>query len=94
MNYVTEVYNNLAEKYAYEPEFLQACKEVLESIKPCVDANLDLYRKNKILERITTPDRIITFRVPWVNDNGEAMVNMGYPVLRHYTRNLLDILFH
>ena len=80
MDYVKEVYNNLAEKYAYEPEFLQACKEVLESIKPCVDANLDLYRKNKILERITTPDRIITFRVPWVNDKGEAMVNMGYRV--------------
>lgn len=80
MNYIDEVYANLEKKYSYEKEFLQAVKEVLDSIRPCVDANLDLFRKHKILERITTPDRIISFRVPWVNDKGEVEVNMGYRV--------------
>ncbi len=80
MNYINEVYENLKNKYANEVEFLQAVKEVLESIEPIIAENEELYRKNKILERITTPDRIISFRVPWVNDKGEVEVNMGYRV--------------
>ena len=80
MNYINEVYENLKNKYANEVEFLQAVKELLESIEPIIAENEELYRKNKILERITTPDRIISFRVPWVNDKGEVEVNMGYRV--------------
>ena len=80
MDYINSVLTNLNKKFPYEPEFLQATKEVLESIRPCVEKNLDLYQKNKILERLTTPDRIISFRIPWVNDNGEVEVNMGYRI--------------
>lgn len=80
MTYIEEVYANLKQKYRYEPEFLQAAKEVLDSIAPCVERNLEVYKNNKILERITTPDRIISFRVPWVNDKGEVEVNMGYRI--------------
>ena len=80
MTYIEEVYANLKQKYWYEPEFLQAAKEVLDSIAPCVERNLEVYKNNKILERITTPDRIISFRVPWVNDKGEVEVNMGYRI--------------
>ncbi len=80
MDYINRVYENLKQKYGHEPEFLQAVQEVLESIRPAVMANLEVYEKNKILERLTTPDRIISFRVPWVNDKGEVEVNMGYRV--------------
>lgn len=80
MDYINSVLTNINKKFPYEPEFLQATKEVLESIRPCVEKNLDLYQKNKILERLTTPDRIISFRIPWVNDNGEVEVNMGYRI--------------
>ena len=80
MDYINSVLTNLNKKFPYEPEFLQATKEVLESIRPCVEKNLDLYQKNKILERLTTPDRIISFRIPWVNDSGEVEVNMGYRI--------------
>ena len=80
MDYINSVLTNLNKKFSYEPEFLQATKEVLESIRPCVEKNLELYQKNKILERLTTPDRIISFRIPWVNAKGEVEVNMGYRI--------------
>lgn len=80
MDYINSVLANLNKKFSYEPEFLQATKEVLESIRPCVEKNLELYQKNKILERLTTPDRIISFRIPWVNAKGEVEVNMGYRI--------------
>ena len=66
MGYVDEVLAKVKEKNASEPEFLQAVEEVLESLRPVIDANEELYRKNAILERITEPDRQIMFRVPWV----------------------------
>ena len=80
MGYVDEVIAKLKEKNASEPEFLQAAIEVLESIRPVVDANEDLYRREALLERLTIPDRAITFRVPWVDDNGQVQVNTGYRV--------------
>lgn len=80
MNYVDEVLAKVKEKNAAEPEFLQAVEEVLESIRPVVDANEELYRKEAILERITEPDRQLKFRVSWVDDNGQAQVNTGYRV--------------
>ena len=80
MSYVDEVLERVKTKNAAEPEFLQAVEEVLESIRPVVEANEELYRKEAILERITEPDRQFKFRVAWVDDNGQAQVNTGYRV--------------
>ena len=80
MSYVDEVLELVKQKNASEPEFLQAVGEVLESLRPVIDANEELYRKNAILERITEPDRQILFRIPWVDDNGQVQVNRGYRV--------------
>ena len=80
MSYVDEVLARVKAKNASEPEFLQAVDEVLESIRPVVEANEELYRKEAILERITEPDRQFKFRVAWVDDNGQAQVNTGYRV--------------
>ena len=80
MSYVDEVLARVKTKNAAEPEFLQAVDEVLESIRPVVEANEELYRKEAILERITEPDRQFKFRVAWVDDNGQAQVNTGYRV--------------
>ena len=80
MGYVDEVLEQVKEKNADQPEFLQAVTEVLETLKPVVEANEELYRKEAVLERITEPDRAIHFRVPWVDDNGQVQVNRGYRV--------------
>ena len=80
MSYVEEVYAELERKHSYEPEFLEAAKMVLISIEPVVEANEELYRKNSLLERLVEPERIITFRVPWVDDRGQQHVNLGYRV--------------
>ena len=80
MGYVDEVLAKVKEKNAAEPEFLQAVEEVLESLRPVIDANEELYRKEAILERITEPDRQIMFRVPWVDDKGQVQVNRGFRV--------------
>ena len=80
MGYVDEVLENLKKKNASEPEFLQAAEEVLDSLRPVIDANEELYRKEAILERITEPDRQIMFRVPWVDDKGQVQVNRGFRV--------------
>lgn len=80
MNYVERVLNNIKEKYSHEKEFVQAVTEVLESLKVVILKNEEFYEKNAILERLVTPDRIIKFRVPWVNDKGEIKVNMGYRI--------------
>ncbi len=80
MSYVDEVLAQVKEKNASEPEFLQAVEEVLNSLRPVIDANEELYRREAVLERITEPDRMIMFRVPWVDDNGQVQVNRGYRV--------------
>ncbi|MCH3987099.1 MAG: NADP-specific glutamate dehydrogenase [Lachnospiraceae bacterium] len=80
MGYVDEVLENVKKKNANEPEFLQAVTEVLESIRPVVDRNEELYRKNALLERLVEPDRIIMFRVPWTDDNGKVHIQRGYRV--------------
>ena len=77
MSYVDEVLARVKTKNAAEPEFLQAVDEVLESIRPVVEANEELYKKEAILERITEPDRQFKFRVAWVDDNGQVQVNTG-----------------
>jgi len=80
MSYVDEVLASVKEKNAHEPEFLQAVSEVLESIRVVVDAHEEEYRKVALLERLVEPDRIITFRVPWTDDNGKVHVQRGYRV--------------
>ena len=80
MSYVDEVYQNLGEKNPAQPEFLQAAKEVLESLRPVVDANEEKYRSVSLLERLVNPERAIQFRVPWVDDKGHVQVNTGYRV--------------
>ena len=80
MSYVDEALARVKAKNAAEPEFLQAVEEVLESIRPVVEANEELYRKEAVLERITEPDRQFKFRVAWVDDSGQVQVNTGYRV--------------
>ena len=80
MSYVDEVLQKVAEKNPGEKEFQQAVKEVLDSLHPVIEANEEQYRKDALLERMTEPERIITFRVPWVDDNGQAHVNRGFRV--------------
>lgn len=80
MSYVDEVYEGLKAKHPHEPEFLEAAKRILESLDPIVSKNEDVYRKNAILERFVEPERIITFRVPWTDDQGVNHVNLGYRV--------------
>ncbi len=80
MSYVDEVIELVVKKNPAEPEFHQAVKEVLESLRVVVEANEEKYRKEALLERLTEPERIIMFRVPWVDDNGQVQVNKGYRV--------------
>ncbi len=80
MSYVDEVLARVKEKNASEPEFLQAVEEVLESLRPVIDANEEKYKKEALLERLVEPDRQIKFRVAWVDDKGQAQVNTGYRV--------------
>ncbi len=80
MSYVDEVLAKVKEKNASEPEFLQAVEEVLDSLRPVIDANEELYKKQALLERLCEPERQIKFRVPWVDDNGQVQVNTGYRV--------------
>ena len=80
MSYVDEVLVRVKEKNASEPEFLQAVDEVLETLRPVIEANEEKYKKEALLERLTEPDRQIKFRVPWVDDKGQVQVNTGYRV--------------
>ena len=69
--YLKRVYDGLAKRNANEPEFLQAVREVLESIQPVVEKHPE-YEKAGLIERLVEPERIITFRVPWVDDAGQG----------------------
>ncbi|MEE1315010.1 MAG: NADP-specific glutamate dehydrogenase [Faecalimonas sp.] len=80
MSYVDEVIEAVVKKNPAEPEFHQAVREVLESLRVVVEANEEKFRKDALLERIVEPERQIMFRVPWVDDNGNAQVNRGYRV--------------
>ena len=77
--YLKRVYEGLEKRNANEPEFLQAVREVLESIQPVVEKHPE-YEKAGLIERLVEPERIITFRVPWVDDQGKVQVNRGYRV--------------
>ena len=77
--YLKDIYNNLSAKSAHEPEFLQAVLEVLESLEPVVERRPEL-EKWGIIDRLVEPERILQFRVPWVDDSGKVQVNRGYRV--------------
>ena len=80
MSYVDEVIERVIKENPNEPEFHQAVKEVLDSLRPVVDANEQAYRRDALLERLVNPERQIKFRVPWIDDNGQVHVNTGYRV--------------
>ncbi len=80
MSYVDEIIDKVVSTNPGEPEFHQTVKEVLDSLRPVVEANEAKYRKEALLERMVIPERVIMFRVPWVDDKGQAQVNTGYRV--------------
>ena len=80
MSYVDEVIDLVVKKNPAEPEFHQAVKEVLESLRVVIEANEEKFRKEALLERLTEPERQFKFRVPWVDDKGQVHVNTGYRV--------------
>lgn len=80
MSYVDEILERVIAKNPSETEFHQAVKEVLDSLRCVIDANEEKYRKDAVLERLTEAERVISFRVPWVDDKGQVQVNRGFRV--------------
>ena len=80
MSYVDEVIDLVIEKNPAQPEFHQAVKEVLESLRVVVEQNEEAYRRDALLERLVNPERQLIFRVPWVDDKGQVQVNTAYRV--------------
>ncbi|MBQ6951320.1 MAG: NADP-specific glutamate dehydrogenase, partial [Clostridia bacterium] len=79
-NYASRVLNDLKVRYANEPEFLQAATEILTTLEPVISRNEEKYEKAALLESFVEPERIISFRVPWIDDNGQTQINRGYRV--------------
>lgn len=79
MSYASTVLEKVMQRNAHEPEFLQAVKEVLESLEPVVERHPEFARAG-VLERIVEPERQVIFRVPWLDDNGRVQVNRGFRV--------------
>ncbi len=80
MSYVDEIIDLVVEKNPAQPEFHQAVKEVMESLRVVVEAHEEEYRRDALLERMVNPERQIIFRVPWVDDKGQVQVNTAYRV--------------
>ncbi len=80
MSYGSEVLERVKKQNPDQPEFIQAVTEVLETLAPVIDRNEARYRREALLERLTTPERAILFRVPWVDDKGQVQVNNGYRI--------------
>lgn len=80
MSYIEDVYSRTVRENPGETEFHQAVKEVLDSLKLVIDGDEGKYRKMALLERLVEPERTISFRVPWVDDQGNARINRGYRV--------------
>ena len=80
MSYVDEVIDLVIRENPNEPEFHQAVREVLDSLRPVVEEHEDAYRRDALLERLVNPERQIKFRVPWIDDKGQVHVNTGYRV--------------
>ncbi len=80
MSYIDEVMERVIAQNPAQPEFHQAVREVLDSLRPVIERNEEKYRKEALLERMTTPERAVIFRVPWVDDKGQVQVNNGYRI--------------
>ncbi len=80
MCYIDEVLQQVVDQNPDQPEFHQAVEEVLHTLAPIIENNEAFYRKNALLERMVTPERMIVFRVPWVDDQGNIRINKGYRV--------------
>ena len=80
MSYVDETLARVKKQNPDQPEFNQAVYEVLESLRAVIEKNEEAYRRNALLERLTTPERVVMFRVPWVDDKGQVQVNNAYRV--------------
>ena len=80
LSYVDDVIETIIEQNPSEPEFHQAVREVLESLRVVIEENEEEFKKNALLERLTNPERQLKFRVPWIDDNGQVQVNTGYRV--------------
>jgi glutamate dehydrogenase (NADP+) len=80
MSYIDEVIEKVIERNPAEPEFHQAVKEVLESIRVVIEESEEKYRREGMLERLVEPERQLKFRIPWVDDKGQVQVNTGYRV--------------
>ena len=80
MSYVDEVIERIVRENPSEPEFHQAVREVLNSLRPVVEEHEDAFRRDALLERLVNPERQIKFRVPWIDDKGQVHVNTGYRV--------------
>ena len=93
MSYTEEVYERVVAQNPGEPEFHQAVKEVLDSLKVVIDRNEEKYRSLSILERLVEPERIISFRVPWVDDNGTVQVNKGIVYSSTAQSDLTKVVF-
>ncbi len=79
MTYSERILAELKERYPEQPQFIQAATEVLETIQPALDAHPE-YEDAALLERLVEPERVIIFRVPWIDDEGKVQVNRGYRV--------------
>ena len=80
MSYVDDILARVKKQNPYEAEFNQAVYEVLESLRPVIEKNEEKFKRDALLERLTTPERVVLFRVPWVDDNGQVQVNNAYRV--------------
>ena len=80
MSYVQEVITNLNKKYSQQPEFIQAVSEVMLSLESIIKQDENFYRKHRVLERLIVPERIIEFKVTWIDDNQNIQVNTGYRI--------------
>ena len=80
LSYVDDVIETIIEQNPSEPEFHQAVREVMESLRVVIEENEEEFKKNALLERLTNPERQFKFRVPWIDDNGQVQVNTGYRV--------------
>ncbi|MBQ2928242.1 MAG: NADP-specific glutamate dehydrogenase [Oscillospiraceae bacterium] len=80
MSYVDEILARVKKQNPDQPEFNQAVYEVLESLRAVIEKNEEKFRRDALLERLTTPERVVMFRVPWVDDKGQVQVNNAYRV--------------
>ena len=93
MSYVDEVYDRVVAQNPAQPEFHQAVKEVLSTLRPAIEEKEQEYRREALLERLTTPERVIMFRVPWVDDKGQVQAGTASSSTAPSGRTREDFVF-